>query len=33
MMEENQAYQENSPFYKLLATKYDQEKGKSLCQR
>ena len=26
MMEENQAYQENSPFYKLLATKYDQEK-------
>ena len=26
MMTEGEAYQENAPFYRLLATKYDQEK-------
>ena len=26
MTQENQVYHENDPFYKLLATKYDQEK-------
>lgn len=26
MTEENQVYHANDPFYKLLATKYDQEK-------